>query len=99
MTETQRENSDVFPFESVAVAVIWRPNAVSPVSAVSMAAIPVEFVVILLDPRNISPAPLPVELHEALEKNSTTNVCEGRLLRVPVMVVAPPLDEAVVRNG
>ena len=100
-TATQAENSDVVPFESVAVAVMEFPTA-GPETWKLIGALPLASVVTDIDPRKIAPSPNPLALQDVLEKNSIVNAVLAVLLeRLPVIVVIPlPLSNVgVARTG
>ena len=99
VTWTQPENSDVFPFGSVAVAVTTAPPATITGKVTVMLAVQVPLVVTIAKPRKVCPSPLPDESHAALEKNSILNVVLAVLLRLPSMVVLPPPELAEVKVG
>ena len=84
----QLENCEVFPFRTVAVAVITAPFAV-PGVAKSNAACPPTFVVAFVSPRNVFPSPVPDESQAAFAKNWTRKVVLGVLVRLPCTSVVP----------
>src|SRR5688572_32902577 len=80
-TVTHAENSDVSPCELMAVAVTIVPGEVAKSGIV---ALPFEFVVTEVEPRNVCPSPFADGSHELLPKNCTVKVLAGMLLREPV---------------
>ncbi len=50
-------------------------------------------------PRKVFPSPYPKEVHDGLAKNSRWYSCEAMLLSVPVTVVVPFDDCALVSTG
>ena len=96
-----RENSDVLPFGSVAVAVMDRlaARARAATTAVKLA-LPEPSVVTIVTGRGRSgPAPKPEGSAAALAKNWMVKAVFGVLLSVPVMVVLPVPGVAEVRTG
>jgi hypothetical protein len=87
----QAENSEVSPSGAVAVAVITWP-ATSDGSGKARSASPDASVTTSIPPRNTAPSPLPLASHDGLEKNSTVNVVDGRLLSVPVTCDADTVE-------
>jgi hypothetical protein len=98
-TVTHSENSDVFPIESVAVAVTTCPGARPTGSTTLIGALQKASVATDVDPINVAPWPKPEESHELLEKNSILKVLDAVLSRLPLMTVFMPLDWADVRFG
>jgi hypothetical protein len=93
------ENSDVLLLESVAVAVISRPDG-NVIGKVTLKLVfPLPSVITVVEPIKVSPSPLPEGSQAALEKNSSENVVLAVLLSVPWMVVLPPELEAEVNTG
>ena len=92
----QAENGDVVPLESVAVAVIPFPTAGPFTEKEAHDPLPVPSVVTDVDPRKIAPSPDPFVLQDGFEKNSIVNVVPAVLVRLPVIVVVPPLSNVAV---
>ena len=92
------ENSDVFPAESVAVAVTLSPGAIAGDSGTVKDVSPDPFVVTLTDPSSLWPWPWPLGSHPGDENNSILNVVPGLELSVPAIVVEEGSDviEAIV---
>ena len=92
------ENSEVLPFESVAVAVTTSPAGMA-ASVTEKLALPKLSVVTVVSPMNVSPSPKPEGSPVWLRKNSMVNVSSGVLLSLPWMVVLPPLVTTEEMSG
>ena len=98
LTKPQAENSDVFPFGSVAVAVMNCPLKGLGVVKVKFA-LQFPSVVTGDEPMNVWPPPKPEGSRPSLEKNSRVKVVLGALFNVPCIVVLPAELETEVSTG
>ena len=64
---THAENSEVFPCEFVAVAVMDWPGEADPATVTLNVALPFAAVVVVAEPRNVCPSPLPDASQDAFE--------------------------------
>src|ERR687887_376346 len=91
LTRTARENSDVLPPGSVAVAVMYWPAGTAVDGFTVKLAFPAVSVVTVVKPRKRSPSLTPVFLSAvALANSSTRNVVFGVLFSAPWMVTVVP---------
>ncbi len=87
----QAENSDVSPPGLVAVAVTACPAEI-PVPVTCAVPLPEALVVIVADPMNVAPSPLPDPSQVGLANTSTSKVDEAVLFRVTGTRAEPPVS-------
>src|SRR5262245_48141703 len=93
------ENSDVFPDDSVAVAVTIFPTGTAPAGEKVNAAFPSPSVVTTTAPSNRAPSPNPDGSTASLLKSSIRTVVFGTLVNVPVITVPVASATADVSTG
>lgn len=97
--DRQFENSEVLPLGSVAMAVTDWPDE-RPASPIAVKlTLPEPSVLTGHCPRYVCPSPCVEASHTSLPKKRRVKAVLGVLLRVPLMVVLPPMEPAVVSTG
>ena len=98
-TGTLKENSDVLPAGSVAVAEMTWPTGTTVEELATKLAFPLASVVTETEPRYVWPWPCPEGSATGLANNSMRNVVLGVLCNVPATTVCMLLASAVVICG
>ena len=83
VTVRQAENSEAFPAESVAVAVIRSPTGITLPALSAKLALPEASVLTLVEVRKVLPSPNPLPSHEGFEKTSIRYDLTGLAVQVP----------------